>query len=165
MQVDRSRRWDSDQKAEKILSNQAINKNKLPPDWWKEATYLTRYAGSGLFNTIVGFIVILSATALGFSPIISNITGYSIGFTLGFVLTKKFVFRSNGHLVAESVRYLIAFVISFLFNLFVLRLTLIYMNYHVVASQVAAAVSYTLLMYILTRSFVFDTTSEREFLR
>jgi putative flippase GtrA len=144
------------------LSNQAINKDKLPPDWWKEATYLTRYAGSGLFNTIAGFIVIFSAMALGFSPIVSNVAGYAIGFTLGFVLSKKFVFRSNGHLVAESVRYLIAFVISFLFNLLVLRLTLIYMKMHAVVSQVAAAVSYTLLMYILTRLFVFDITREKE---
>jgi len=99
---------------------------------------------------------------LGFSPIVSNVAGYSIGFTLGFVLSKKFVFRSNGHFVAESVRYLFAFIISCLFNLLVLRLTLIYMNFHVVASQVAAAASYTLLMYILTRLFVFDTISDRE---
>lgn len=131
-------------------------------DWWKEATYLVRYAGSGIINTVVGFIIIFSAMALGFSPMLSNVAGYAVGFTLGFVLSKKFVFRSNGHFVAESVRYLIAFVISFLFNLLVLRLALIYLNFHAIVAQITAAMSYTLLMYILIRLFVFGTTSADE---
>jgi putative flippase GtrA len=137
-------------------------KSHLTPDWWKEARYLTRYVGSGLINTLAGFVVIFSAMALGFSPMVSNVAGYALGFTLGFVLSKKFVFRSNGHYVAESVRYLIAFAISFLFNLLVLRLALIYLNFHVVASQVVAAAGYTLLMYTLTRLFVFGTSRASE---
>ena len=108
-----------------------------------------------MVNTIVGFIVIFSAMALGFSPVVSNITGYAVGFILGFVLSKKFVFRSNGHFVTESIRYLIAFIISFLFNLLVLRVALTYLNLHAVTSQIAAAVSYTILMYIMIRLFVF----------
>jgi putative flippase GtrA len=131
--------------------------NHSVSNWWKEAVYLTRYAGTGLLNTIVGFVVIFSAMALGFSPVVSNVAGYAVGFTLGFVLSKKFVFRSNGHFVTESVRYLVVFVISFLINLLVLRLALDYLHLNVMASQVAAAVSYTLLMYILIRLFVFDT--------
>jgi putative flippase GtrA len=137
-------------------------KNKLASDWWKESEYLTRYAGSGAFNTIIGFIVIFSAIGLGISPMVSNLVGYAVGFTLGFVVSKKFVFRSNGHFVAESVRYLIAFVVSFLFNLLVLNFTLIYLKFNVVTSQIAAAVSYTLFMYILTRFFVFNIPRARK---
>jgi putative flippase GtrA len=129
--------------------------------WRSESVLLTRYLGSGALNTIVGFSVILVLMAWGMSPLLANISGYFVGFVLGFVVSKKFVFRSNGHFVAESVRYLVAFIISFLFNLLVLRLTLNYMNFHVVTSQVAAASSYTLLMYILTRLFVFDTMKYR----
>ena len=121
--------------------------------------YIARYTGSGVVNTIVGFIVIFSAMALGFSPTVSNVVGYAVGFTLGFVLSKKFVFRSNGHFVWESVRYLIAFVISFLSNLLVLHLALDYLNIHAVTAQIAAAVSYTVLMYVLTRLFVFGKKS------
>ncbi|WP_275099273.1 GtrA family protein [Sedimenticola hydrogenitrophicus] len=117
---------------------------------------MTRYLGSGALNTIVGFIVIFSAMAMGFSPMVSNIAGYVVGFTLGFVLSKNFVFRSDGCFVMESARYLIAFAISFLFNLFVLHSAL-NINFHAIVSQVAAAMSYTLLMYILARLFVFET--------
>jgi len=126
----------------------------------REVAYLTRYAGNGLINTFIGLIIIFSAMAMGFSPIVSNISGYVAGFTLGFVLSKKFVFRSNGHIVPESVRYLFAFIFSFISNLLVLRLAMIYFEFHVVTSQVLAAMAYTLLMYIMTRFFVFGPTRE-----
>jgi putative flippase GtrA len=131
-------------------------KNNLPSIWWKEVIYFARHTGSGVINTIVGFSVIFSAMWLGFSPIVSNIAGYAIGFMLGFVLSKKFIFRSNGHFVTESMRYLCAFAVSFVFNLLVLHLTLDYLNFHVIPSQITAAISYTLLMYLLTRLFVFN---------
>jgi len=139
-----------------------MKKNNLVSSCWHEAAYITRYTGSGVVNTIIGFIVILSAMAMGFSPMVSNVAGYAVGFMLGFVFSKKFVFRSNGHFVSESVRYLIAFIISFLFNLLVLHLALAYLNIHAVTSQVVAAVSYTVLMYILTRLYVFDISKARE---
>ena len=153
-----------------VKNNKNINKiekqcdknNHLITDKWKvEASYITRHVGSGVVNTIVGFTFIFFAMAMGFSPIVSNVAGYIVGFTLGFVLSKKFVFRSNGHFVAESVRYLIAFVIAFLFNLLVLRLSLVYLNYNVLASQASAAVAYTLLMFILTRFYVFSSPGEK----
>ena len=130
--------------------------NRPATDYWREAGYVTRYAGSGMLNTIVGFAVIFSAMAVGMSPIISNILGYGVGFLLGFVLSKKFVFRSNGHFVSESVFYLAAFFVSFFFNLLVLYISLSYLGLHPIPSQALAASSYTVLMYILTRFFVFS---------
>jgi len=120
-----------------------------------EAKYVARYTGSGIVNTTVGFLVILSAMAIGFSPVISNISGYAVGFMLGFVLSKKFVFRSDGHFVGESIRYLVAFIISYFLNLFVLYLAITYFNMHPVISQFIAAIAYTACMYIFTRFFVF----------
>ena len=123
--------------------------------WKTESVYLGRYAGSGSLNTISGFGVIFLLMAIGVSPFWANVAGYTVGFILGFVLSKKFVFRSNGHFVTESFRYLIAFAVSFLLNLLVLRLSLDSMKLHAVAAQVIATGSYTLLMYLLTRFFVF----------
>jgi putative flippase GtrA len=126
-------------------------------DWRKEVLLLSRYAGSGAINTVVGFICIFSAMAIGFSPIYSNVIGYGVGFLLGFVFSKKFVFRSNGDFVAEGIRYLLAFVSCFLCNLFMLKLAL-YFGVHAVVSQLFAAITYTILMYLLARLFIFDTT-------
>ena len=165
-----------------------MKNNQQPPAQCNERDYITRYAGSGLINTIVGFIVIFCAMSLGFSPVISNIAGYVVGFMLGFFLSKKFVFRSEGHFVAESIRYLFAFVFAFLINLIVLQTALNYLkdaanllfitnqlklfeftngkyysyllnsdSFNAFIAQVAAAISYTVNMYALTRFFVFDT--------
>lgn len=121
----------------------------------REFFYVTRYLGSGVFNTIAGFMVIMVAMVLGFSPVASNIAGYAVGFILGFFLTKKFVFHSDGNFISEGSRYLIAFIVAFLFNLLVLQLALFYLDLHVAICQLIAAIAYTILMYLLTRFFVF----------
>lgn len=115
---------------------------------------LARYAGSGVLNTIAGFAVIFTLMALGFSPYTANIGGYLVGFLLGFVVSKKFVFRSNGHFVGESVRYLLSFLICFCLNLLTLKLVLAQTN--AFAAQLVAAVVYTGAMYLFTRWFVFS---------
>lgn len=119
-----------------------------------ESALLARYAGSGALNTVAGFAVIFTLMALGFSPYIANIGGYLVGFILGFVVSKKFVFRSNGHFVGESVRYLLAFLVCFCLNLLTLRVVLAQTN--AFAAQLVAAVVYTGAMYLFTRWFVFS---------
>jgi len=124
--------------------------------WRSESAYLGRYAGSGALNTVTGFAVIFALMALGFSPYIANIGGYLVGFILGFVVSKKFVFRSNGHFVGESIRYLVAFLICFCLNLVALQIALTTLNIRALLAQLLAAVVYTISMYMLTRWFVFS---------
>ena len=128
--------------------------------WRSETALLGRYAGSGALNTLAGFAVIFALMALGFSPYIANIGGYLAGFILGFVVSKKFVFRSNGHFVTESIRYLLAFLVCFALNLFALKLALTRINPF--AAQIVAAVVYTGMMYLFTRYFVFSGGMQAE---
>ena len=123
--------------------------------WRSESAYLTRYAGSGALNTVAGFAVIFLLMTLGTSPFIANIGGYVVGFFLGFVVSKKFVFRSEGHFVTESIRYLAAFLVCFLLNLLALQIAL--SSFHLIGmlAQLLAASVYTGTMYICTRWFVF----------
>lgn len=121
----------------------------------REATYVGRYAGSSVVNTTVGFALIFSAMAIGLSPFISNCIGYAVGFFLGLLLTRKWVFRSQGHIVFENIRYFIAFLIAFLVNLFVLHICVNVLMVYPVLSQILAAASYTFLMFLLSRFFVF----------
>ncbi|HCJ51732.1 MAG: GtrA family protein [Gallionellales bacterium CG_4_10_14_3_um_filter_54_96] len=122
--------------------------------WRSEAALLTRYAGSGALNTLAGFTVIFALMALDFSPYTANIGGYLAGFILGFGVSKKFVFRSNGHFVGESLRYLVAFLLCFGLNLLALKLALTQLN--AFAAQAIAALVYTASMFLLTRWFVFS---------
>lgn len=122
--------------------------------WRSESALITRYAGSGALNTVAGFAVIFALMALEFSPYVANIGGYLVGFILGFVVSKKFVFRSNGHFVTESLRYLLAFLVCFFLNLLALKLALTRTN--AIAAQIVSAVIYTGAMYLFTRWFVFS---------
>lgn len=121
----------------------------------KEIGYIVRYGGSGVINTLVGYAVIFSAMALGCSAIISNILGYAVGFFMGFVLSKKYVFRSNGQISIEAKKYAIVFVVSFAANLITLKL-LLAVQVNVVFSQVLATSAFTVVMYCLTRYAVFN---------
>lgn len=123
--------------------------------WRSESTLAVRYLGSGVLNTVAGFAVIFALMAVGVSPMVANVSGYAVGFVLGFVVSKRFVFRSDGQLVAESLRYVAAFLVCFLLNLLVLSFALNELHLNQLLAQVLAAISYTISMYGLTRHIVF----------
>lgn len=123
--------------------------------WRSESVYLCRYAGSGVLNTLVGFTVIFLLMGLGVSPIIANVGGYLVGLILGFFVAKKIVFRSEGHATTESIRYLAAFLASFVLNLLVLQFSLASLRWNAIPAQLLAAATYTTIMYLLTRWLVF----------
>lgn len=123
--------------------------------WRSESAYLGRYAGSGVLNTLVGFSVIFLLMWLGVSPILANVGGYLVGLIMGFFVAKKIVFRSAGHVTTEGIRYLAAFLASYVLNLLVLQFALASLHWNVVLAQLLAAATFTTIMYLLTRWLVF----------
>lgn len=123
--------------------------------WQTETAYLSRYAGSGMLNTMAGFSVIFLLMALGVSPIIANIGGYLFGLILGFFLSKKLVFRSKGHMTSEGLRYLAAFLVCFILNLMVLQFALSVFHWKAIFAQLLSAATYTIMMFLLSRLLVF----------
>lgn len=129
--------------------------------WRRESAYISRYAGGGAVNTLAGFAVIFLLMWVGISPFIANIGGYLVGFTLGFFISRTFVFRSAGKFTSEGARYLLAFLICFAINLLVLELALNRLHWNAYLAQLIAAGTYTVSLYVLTRSVVFAPCGER----
>lgn len=127
----------------------------------RESAYLARYAGSGALNTAAGFSVIFLLTGLGASPFIANVAGYMVGLVLGFTITRKFVFVSQGHVTTEALRYLAAFLFCFMLNLLTLGLALKSLQWPAIPAQLLAATVYTASMYLLSRYLVFTPGSGR----
>lgn len=123
--------------------------------WRGESGYFGRYLGSGAINTVAGFTVIFLLMAIGVSPVVSNISGYAVGLMLGFSVSRSFVFRSDGHVLSEGGRYIVCFCISFAINLLVLKFSLDVLLLSKELSQMLSAITYTVLMYILSYYFVF----------
>jgi len=123
--------------------------------WRNESAYLARFLSVGALNTLFGFSFIFLLMYFKISPFIANFCGYFLGLTLGFVLSKKFVFRSSGHFNKELLRYLVAFFIGFSLNFIVLWFSIRVFNGNEYFSQLLSAFVYTCSMYLLSRWFVF----------
>lgn len=124
--------------------------------WRAESAYAGRYVGTGAINTLVGFGVIVSLMWVGVSPVAANMAGYGCGFVLGFVLSKKWVFRSRGGLLGEAWRYVAVFLAAFLLNLAVLTFCLGVLAFPALLAQLCAAGAFTVSMYAMTRLLVFS---------
>ena len=124
--------------------------------WRAESGYAGRYVGTGVFNTLAGFAVIFAMMWAGFSPVVANLAGYACGFVLGFVLSKKFVFRSQGRVLGEVGRYVLTFLVAYLLNLAMLRFAIDRLAIPAAFAQVAAAVVFTVSMYAMGRLYTFS---------
>ena len=131
-------------------------------NWRAESGYIGRHSVSGIVNTAIGFSVIFLLTYLNFSPVVANFSGYAAGLVSGFYLSKKFVFRSDGSSVKQGIQYLAAFLVAFLVNLGVLKLILHFTLWHVMLAQLLAAVAYTSVIFLLSRSLIFSTRNPEE---
>lgn len=129
-----------------------------------EFSYVLRYSLAGVINAIVGLGSIFLLMDIGVSAVLANLTGYALALSIAFVVGKTFVFRSKGRSGPESVRYLIAFLLSFLCNLAVLQLALKFFEFRPWVSQGLAIASYVVVMYLCGRLFVFSpATQQREY--
>lgn len=123
--------------------------------WRAEYAYLGRYLGTGAINTLAGFAVIFAMMWVGFSPVVANLLGYGFGFVLGFLMSKKLVFRSHGAVLGEGMRYVIAFVCAYLLNLGALQVSLQHLGISAIFAQIAAAAVFTSSMYVMSRFYAF----------
>jgi putative flippase GtrA len=120
---------------------------------------LVRFGMVGLVNTAVGLAVILGLEfGAHIEPHLAAIGGYAVGIAIGFVLNRRFVFRSDGHLGHTGVKYLIAVAICLAANQAVLTAALHLarptVTGHLIA-QVTGMVAYTLLLFAICRGWVF----------
>lgn len=124
---------------------------------------MMRFAISGGLNTLVGFGIIFALMSVGVHPILANIIGYAVGFIQSFFFSKKFVFRSNGKIGEEGLRFLYLFIVCFLLNLAVLKVLLSY-EVKPLLAQAVAACTYCGFMYVLSALLVFrpDRGSENK---
>lgn len=123
--------------------------------WINEFKFNVRYGFAGILNGVVGIGSIVALTMLGVDPFLSNIAGFTIGLIFAFLFSRKFVFRSKGRFAAEAIRYITAFVLSYLVNISVLQLCLTRYQLDSLIAQGVAISSYVITMYLASRVFIF----------
>ena len=118
-----------------------------------------RFALVGVANTAVGFgVIMVLQFGLRAPPHLANAGGYAVGFVLSFTLNRRFTFADQGRLGPTAARFAIAALASFALNQAMLSLATRWLGHDgpaPVLAQAAAAVTYTLALFILCRLWVF----------
>lgn len=120
---------------------------------------IARFGLVGVINTAFGFaVVVLLDPVLGVPPALANAASYAVGITVGFVLSRNFVFRSRAGLSATGLRYLIAALGAFALNQLVLRLAGLALgagSIQHIAAQLSAMAVYSAVFFLVCRLWVF----------
>jgi putative flippase GtrA len=117
-----------------------------------------RFLLTGLANTALGLLVVIAcAQGLGWSPYVSNATGYAAGLAFGFVLNRGWTFGDRRKLTVTAPRYVVAFAISYAANLLVLAAGLHALALPESIAQALALSTYSLVFFLLCRYFVFES--------
>lgn len=125
---------------------------------------VSRFGLAGLVNTGLGFAVIAGLdVGLHLDPHLANAAGYAVGVLTSFALNRWFVFRSSGHLHSTAPRYLAAVAAAFVANQAVLSSATAVLGHGApqrLAAQLAGMVTYTGLVFVLCRLWVFQSFSK-----
>lgn len=115
-----------------------------------------KYGVVGVSNTLITAIVIwIMMKMLGFSDVVSNITGYIAGVLNSFIWNKQWTFQSSAGWVGSAVRFGIVFGICYLLQLGLLM----YLNKHLPIdpyyNQLLAMAFYTVINFIMNKFYTF----------
>ena len=113
----------------------------------------------GLLNTAISLSIIMALEqGLGTAPALANAAGFAVGITSGFVLSRRFVFRSAAGPRATAPRYLLTVSAGFCLNQLVLAQATTLLGgggVNHLAAQVCGMASYTVSVFLVCRYWVF----------
>ena len=121
-----------------------------------EIRRILKFVAVGLVNTAVGLGVIYAATYfLAWRDVTANAMGYAVGLAVSFVLNARWTFHAGHADFATLARFLLCFAAAYGVNLAVLRFALDVAGLGSYLAQAGAVMSYTVVFYLISRSFVF----------
>lgn len=85
---------------------------------------LIKYLLVGVLNTIICFGIIFRLMFTGISPEISNLSGYSIGIVISYILNKIFTFQSKTKSKIEFIKFILAMLMAYILNFITLKICL-----------------------------------------
>lgn len=117
---------------------------------------LTKYSLVGVINTAAGYGTILLCLAAGIGDYAANAIGYAVGFTLSFVLNRRFTFGRRGAVGhGEVLAFAASACAAYAVNLAVLTAARSAIGEGNALAQLAANIAYTATFYVLSARYVF----------
>lgn len=85
-------------------------------------TQFARYVVVGLVSNMIGYLIYLVLTRIGFEPKLAMSLMYGIGVIQTFLFNKRWSFRFSGAATPALVRYATAYALGYVINLLALML-------------------------------------------
>ncbi len=151
------------------MSGMNWTRSKIMSSWSKPApkfaglralaALAARFGLVGLVNTGIGFAVIAGLdVGLHVPPPLANAAGYLVGMGVGFVLNRRFVFKSQARAHATAPRYIAVVIAAFALNQLILRAVGASLGPGAaahLAAQLCGMTVYTLVVFVACRFWVF----------
>ena len=116
---------------------------------------VSRFLIAGGITTLVNYLIFAALFFLSFNYIVSSAVGYASGFCLGFILFKRFTFKSQGNWKTEAVKQIIVYSFSLALNLYALYALVHYINLSPLFANVVAIALSTITNFLGMKFFVF----------
>ncbi|MFT4025905.1 MAG: GtrA family protein [Novosphingobium sp.] len=115
-----------------------------------------RYSIAGLFNTVVGLVVITIGLRMGAGDYLANLAGYACGLPLSYLLGRKWVFRAHSSSSGgEVLRFLLSAFFAYSANIYTIYLARSMGQVDSLGTHVASIAAYSVVFFLLSRFFVF----------
>ncbi|WP_446898950.1 GtrA family protein [Clostridium sp. LBM24168] len=115
-----------------------------------------KYVISGIINTIVTLLVYNILINFGTYYIVANIVGYFLGVINGFVLNRRWVFKSNGKIGTLFIKFISVNILSLIFSSILLFILVSNLYLNKTVAQLISTIITGLLNYILNRFWTFS---------
>ena len=132
---------------------------KIPPIKHSiDLAQILRFLIVGGLNTLLGLSVIFLLKAyFGLDDFVSNLIGYCIGLINSFFLNKKWTFNHESNKSSTVLRFIFAFLISYLANIYTVLAVRDYIGINSYLAQGSGIIPYTVIFYLTCRYYVFAT--------
>jgi len=114
-----------------------------------------RYVVVGLGTNLVLFVLYLGFTAQGMGHLQAMTLVYALGVAIGFVLNRSWTFSHKGHWTPAFLRYVLAYVFGYFFNLCMLYLFVDVMGYPHQPVQGILILATATFLFLLQKFWVF----------
>jgi putative flippase GtrA len=119
-----------------------------------------RFLAVGGFNTVLGYLTFSALTLwvfheVRFGYLLSLVCSYAIGISVAFVLYRRLVFKVQGQVVRDFVRFVAVYAVSIGINAVVLPVLVEVAGVPPVLAQAVVVLITTLLSFVGHRTFSF----------
>ncbi|MFC5678210.1 GtrA family protein [Aeromicrobium endophyticum] len=119
-----------------------------------------RFLAVGGFNTVLGYVTFSALTLwvfheVRFGYLLSLVGSYAIGISVAFVLYRRLVFKVQGQVMRDFVRFVTVYAVSIGINAVVLPVLVEVAGVPPLAAQAVVVLITTLLSFVGHRSFSF----------